>query len=60
MDAACFREWGRLMHKEAGRLIEDVMIVATARVHDLIVATRNERDFKQLQGNAVNPFETGR
>jgi hypothetical protein len=41
-------------------LIEDVMIAATARVHDLIVATRNERDFKQLQVNVVNPFQTGR
>jgi len=60
MDAACFREWGRLMHGKAGRLIEDVMIAATARVHDLIVATRNERDFKQLQVNVVNPFQTGR
>jgi predicted nucleic acid-binding protein len=48
------------MHGKAGRLIEDVMIAATARVHDLIVATRNERDFKQLQVNAVNPFQTGR
>jgi predicted nucleic acid-binding protein len=36
------------------------MIAATARVHDLIVATGNERDFKQLEVNVVNPFQTGR
>lgn len=60
MDTACFREWGRLMHGKAGRLIENVMIAATARVHDLIVATRNERDFKPLEVNVVNPFQAGR
>jgi predicted nucleic acid-binding protein len=60
MDTACFREWGRLMHGKAGRLIEDVMIAATARVHDLIVATRNERDFKPLEVSVVNPFQAGR
>jgi predicted nucleic acid-binding protein len=38
-------------------LLEDAMIAATARVHSLIVATRNERDFKQLDVPTFNPFK---
>jgi predicted nucleic acid-binding protein len=37
-------------------LIEDAMIAATARIHGLIVATRNEDDFKQLNVPVLNPF----
>lgn len=57
MDAACFREWGRIMHGKPGDLTEDAMIAATARVHHLIVATRNERDFSQLDVRILNPFK---
>jgi len=57
MDTACFREWGRLMDKKPDRLLEDAMIAATARVHSLIVATRNDRDFGQLEVATVNPFK---
>jgi predicted nucleic acid-binding protein len=56
MDAACFREWGRLMHGRSDDLSEDVMIAATARVHGLTVATRNVRHFKGLHVELVNPF----
>jgi hypothetical protein len=38
-------------------LVEDAMVAATARVHGLIVATRNERDFKQLEVRIFNPFK---
>jgi predicted nucleic acid-binding protein len=57
MDAPCFREWGRIMDKKSPELSQDAMIAATARVHRLIVATRNERDFKQLGVQTFNPFK---
>jgi toxin FitB len=59
MDAPCFREWGRLMDRKSAKLLEYAMIAATTRVHGLIVATRNEADFKQLGVRMVNPFKAG-
>ena len=58
MDAACFREWGRIMHRKSDDLIEDGMIAATARVHGLVVATRNIEDFRNLKVELFNPFST--
>jgi predicted nucleic acid-binding protein len=57
MDPACFREWARLMAGKPTTLREDGMIAATAAVHGLTVATRDERDFKQLGVYVVNPFK---
>lgn len=57
MDSACFREWARLMARKSPHLIEDAMIAATARVHGLHVATRNERDFRQFQVAAFDPVQ---
>lgn len=56
MDAACFREYARLMHRRSSTLAEDAMIAATARVHGLTVATRNERDFAGFDVAVLNPF----
>jgi toxin FitB len=58
MDTPCFREWGRIMDRKPDRLLEDAMIAATARVHQLVVATRNETDFRQLDVRILNPFKT--
>ena len=55
-DALCLREWACLMSGKSDALIEDAMIAATARVHGLTVATRNERDFKVFGVALLNPF----
>jgi predicted nucleic acid-binding protein len=57
LDTACFREWGRIKEGHSERLAEDAMIVATALVHGLTVATRNERDFHRLGVEVFNPFK---
>ncbi|WP_419161609.1 type II toxin-antitoxin system VapC family toxin [Candidatus Palauibacter sp.] len=57
VDAAAFREWARLMHRQSDTLFQDAMIGAVATVHRLTVATRNVRDFERLGVKTVNPFE---
>ena len=56
MDVVCFREWARLMEGKQEHLLENAMIAATARIHGLVVATRNDRDFAQLGVTVLNPF----
>jgi predicted nucleic acid-binding protein len=56
MDAKVFRYWARLMHGRSDDLIEDAMIAATAHVHDLVVVTRNVRDFASLGVPTLDPF----
>lgn len=58
MDSSCFREWARLMFGKPDNLMEDLMIAATARVHELTLATRNERDFAASGVRIFNPFKT--
>ena len=57
MDSACFRELARLMSGKPDDLLEDLMIAATARIHELTVATRNERDFASVGVRIFNPFK---
>lgn len=57
MDAATFRLWARLMHRQSNTVYEDAMVAATALVHKLTVVTRNVRDFERFQVPLFNPFE---
>jgi len=55
-DGAIFREWARLMTGRTDELSGDALIAATARVHRMIVATRNIKDFKEFDVEIFNPF----
>jgi predicted nucleic acid-binding protein len=57
MDERAFRAWARLMHKKPRQLIEDALIAATALVHNLILVTRDVRDFHVLGVRTLNPFK---
>lgn len=57
MDAAAFRVWAKLMHRQSDTVYEDALIAATAIVHNLIVVTRNVRDFKRFEVRIFNPFD---
>jgi predicted nucleic acid-binding protein len=56
MDGRAFRMWARLMHHRSDDVIEDAMIAATALVHNLVVVTRNVRDFEPLGVPTLDPF----
>ena len=57
MTADIFRTWAKLMHRTSDTLYEDAMIAATAKRHNLIVATRNIADFKGFEVKLLNPFD---
>jgi predicted nucleic acid-binding protein len=56
LDAVIFREWARLIQGKSRDLTEDAMIAATARVHGLVVVTRNVNDFSDFDVQLFNPF----
>jgi len=56
LDAIVFREWARLIHGKSRDLTEDAMIAATARVHGMVVITRNVKDFARFNVQVFNPF----
>ncbi|MGA9391244.1 MAG: hypothetical protein WBV69_12430 [Candidatus Sulfotelmatobacter sp.] len=45
------------MAGKSDALWEDAMIGATARVHGLTVATRDEKDFRHFRVEIFNPFK---
>jgi predicted nucleic acid-binding protein len=59
-DAEVSRRWSRLVVdlRRSGRTMPllDSMIAATALHHDLVLATRNERDFSAAGLRIVDPF----
>ncbi len=56
MGSGAFRLWARLMHGRSDGLYENAMITATAKVHGLIVVTRNIRDFAISEVPIPDPF----
>jgi toxin FitB len=44
------------MHRREDELVEDAVIAAIAQVHELVVVTRNVRDFKGLGVRGLDPF----
>lgn len=61
VDENVSRAWGELAARatRAGRTLQpvDALIAATASAYDLVVATRNVRDFEPSGVRTVNPFE---
>ncbi|MGH6949258.1 MAG: type II toxin-antitoxin system VapC family toxin [Vitreimonas sp.] len=59
IDEVVAAEWGRI-GAAAGRTLPcaDSLLAATARVHDLTIATRNERDFLDLGVRVLNPWSS--
>ena len=57
MAGSTFRLWAKLMHSQTNTVREDAMIAATAIEKDLIVVTRNTKDFKRFKLQLLNPFE---
>jgi predicted nucleic acid-binding protein len=56
VDAAVADAWGRI--DAAGRLpAVDGLLAATARVHDLVLVTRNVRDVRRSGVAVLDPFE---
>lgn len=60
MDTPIYRTWARLMHGKSDTLADDARIAATALVHNLIVVTRNVRDFQPFGVPTLNPFHAPR
>lgn len=57
MKGSTFRLWAKLMHSQSNTVREDAMIAATAIEDQLIIVTRNVKDFKRFKVELLNPFE---
>jgi toxin FitB len=56
IDAAVVAEWTRLLG-EKNKDRWDLALAATARVHELVLVTRNLKDFAARGVQLLNPFE---
>jgi toxin FitB len=56
IDRAVADEWGRLSAIRTAPAV-DGLLAATARVHGMILATRNETDVAGLGAQVLNPFK---
>lgn len=56
-DAATFREWARLMHRQPEAALDVAMVAATALVHHLTVVSGNVEYFELFGLPTINPFE---
>lgn len=56
IDQAVADEWGRMSAKRPVSTI-DALLAATAKVHQMTLATRNVADISNLGADCVNPFE---
>lgn len=57
VDRAVADEWGRMSAKRTVPSI-DALLAATAKVHGMILATRNSADVVGLGADIFNPFES--
>lgn len=59
VDVAVADRWGRLV-AAAGRPLPaiDSLLAATALEHDLVLVTRNTKDFESLGVSLINPWNT--
>ena len=56
VDLAVADEWGRMSAKRPVSTV-DALLAATAKVHQMMLATRNVADVADLGAKVLNPFE---
>lgn len=54
------RRWARLQHHRSREAMEDLLIAATALEQDLVVVTRNVKDYQGLGVRWLDPFESAK
>ncbi len=59
VDRRVAEQWGRFSAERNGSPV-DVLMAATARVHELVLVTRNTRDVAWTGVACMNPFESQR
>ena len=57
IDTAVAEAWGRISALRSVPVV-DALLAATARVHDLVLVTRNTTDVEGLGVRVLNPFES--